>query len=284
MPLKKLSILILCGAAQIGFALPPTSDIGEPLSNTANNTLTTTPVTQNQPLELPSQPMITSGTASLSADILDKMTSLENQVAQLQNQVDVLQHDLQKTQDQLSKTQEQLDKKIAQMVAVPVAPAPVVAKAITPAKATNTTTSITTSSTPTATKTTSPATPVTPEAQEKNTYEAAYSLISAHAYDDASEALSAYLKIYGKDGRYAANASYWLCELNANEQKYPEAVTCFEALIAQYPQSNKVPDALLKLGMVNKRMGDDAKAQSWFNQLIKQYPQSASAQAAKEYV
>lgn len=286
MYLKKLRILslALCAAAQFSFALPPASDIGDSLPTASTNTLTTTPIAQNQPLELSSPPpMTTSGAASLSSDILDKMASLENQVAQLQNQVDVLQHDLQKTQDQLNKTQAQLDKKITQMAAAPAAPvAPALVKVATTSGTTAAAVAATTSSTPVTASSSTAA--VTPEAQEKNTYEAAYSLISTHAYSDASEALSAYLSIYGKDGRYAANANYWLCELDANQQKYPQAVTCFETLITQYPQSSKIPDALLKLGIVNKRMGDDAKAQTWFKRVVQEYPQSTAAQTAKEYV
>jgi TolA-binding protein len=54
--------------------------------------------------------------------------------------------------------------------------------------------------------------------------------------------------------------------------------------VNDFPQSNKVPDAMLKLGIINKRLGSDVKAQSWFNQLIKQYPDSKAAQSAQQYL
>ncbi len=269
------AIAVLC-AAQLSFALlPPTVDADDvlPSSNSVSSGyLSSAPV---------QAPEITPSTAqkntNINDDLLTKIRTLEDEVQSLKGQVDELQHSLQQSQKEQAVLMDALNKKISAM------PAP--APAALPVAKTATSAGSVVKAPPVAVVAvaakTAPA--ATPEAQEKATYDAAYSLVSAKAYADAIEAYKGYLTIYS-DGKYTAQANYWLGELNASQQLYPEAIKYLEIVVNKYPKSSKVPDAMLKLGIINKRLGKDAKAQSWFARVMKEYPQSTSAQSAKEYV
>lgn len=125
---------------------------------------------------------------------------------------------------------------------------------------------------------------LSPEQQEQKTYEAAFSLITSHAYDDGVDAMQTYLKIYGDGGKYAANAYYWLGELYAQQKDDANALSHLETVVEQYPDSNKAPDAMLKLGIINQQQGDSAQAKKWFDAVTSQYPDSSSARLAKSYL
>lgn len=271
-----LAAMVSLSAAQTIFALPLVSDADEAsspssLSSAANNTLTTTPIQQNPSLEL-SQPNSQKVT-SIGEDILAKVNSLEETVQQLQDRVDKLQHELKQTKEEQAKQFLILNQKTA---------APVPAVASTPAPVQKTVVAKTDA--PKVAAAVAPLPASSSNDQDKATYDAAYSLVSAKAYDDAIEAFSEYLKIFGSEGKYAGNANYWLGELNASQQKYPEAIKYLEIVVNQYPKSSKVSDAMLKLGIINKRLGDDTKAQVWFTKLEKQYPLSTQAKSAKQYM
>lgn len=269
----KLVTLILSTfcAAQGVFALPQVEDAGDvlPSGNNSSGYLSSTPV--QAPEITPPATQNASANDNINDDVLAKIRALEDEVQSLKGQVDELQHSLQQSQKEQAVLLDALSKKVSAMsvpapVAPPVAKAPPVASVPAPV--------------PVVAKA---ATPTTPEAQEKATYDAAYSLVSARAYSDAIDAYTGYLNIYS-DGKYAPQANYWLGELNASQQAYPEAIKYLEVVVKQYPKSSKAPDAMLKLGIINKRLGNDAKAQSWFARVTKEYPESTAAQSAKEYI
>ena len=54
----------------------------------------------------------------------------------------------------------------------------------------------------------------------------------------------------------------------------------FRATVAQYPLGNKVPDALLKIGLAYAALGDTAKARAALTQVMRQYPTSSPAAIA----
>lgn len=272
-----LSILAIVCATQVGFALPTVEDAGDVLPSADNNSgyLSSAPV---QALEMASP--VAQKTSTINDDLSARIRTLEDDVQSLKGQVDELQHSLRQSQKEQAVLIEALSKKIAAMpVSVPAA-LPVATKSVTTTASMSATKAAPVAAVAVATKTSAP---TTPEAQEKATYDAAYSLVTAKAYADAIEAFKGYMTIY-PEGKYVAQANYWLGELNASQQLYPVAIKYLEVVVNQYPKSTKVPDAMLKLGIINKRLGNDAKAQSWFARVTKEYPQSTAAQSAKEYI
>ena len=60
------------------------------------------------------------------------------------------------------------------------------------------------------------------------------------------------------------------------------AIDDFQALVKRYPQSPKVPDALLKVGYIRYAQGDYAKAREVFDGLVRHYPGTSAARLAEQ--
>jgi tol-pal system protein YbgF len=112
--------------------------------------------------------------------------------------------------------------------------------------------------------------------QAKRAYDAAIGLVNARQYDKALDALAAFL-VKWPDHPYADNAMYWRGECYFAKGDYARAAEQFEGTVNRFPAGNKVPDALLKLGMCQQRLGNPAKAKAWFDRLSAQFPQSEAA-------
>jgi tol-pal system protein YbgF len=107
-------------------------------------------------------------------------------------------------------------------------------------------------------------------------YDDALALVNSHQYGAALDAFAAFLVKY-PDHPNADNATYWRGECYFAQQDYMRAAEQFEGVLARFPLGNKVPDALLKLGITQQKLGNADKAKSYFNQLLQQYPRSEAA-------
>jgi tol-pal system protein YbgF len=107
-------------------------------------------------------------------------------------------------------------------------------------------------------------------------YEAAIALVSARQYDRALDALAAFL-VKWPDHPYADNAMYWRGECYFAKGDYLRAAEQFEGVVTRFPAGNKAPDALLKLGITQQKLGNPLKAKEYFDRLAQAYPQSAAA-------
>lgn len=114
----------------------------------------------------------------------------------------------------------------------------------------------------------------TPE--EQKYYQAGFEQLQAKNYAAARSHLQQYLNTY-PNGQYRPNCYYWLGELNLLQGKLPEAVIAFNTVLANFPHSAKVPDALLKLARAYSRQGKQQAAQQVLQQLQTQYPSSSAA-------
>jgi len=120
---------------------------------------------------------------------------------------------------------------------------------------------------------------------EGDAYRAAYALVRNQEFDDAVAAFKQFLERF-PDGRYAANAHYWLGELYLVLQPPdPEAARqSFTLLLDQYPGNAKEPDALYKLGRVHFIKGNRDRSREFLDRVIRQYPESSAAGLAKEFI
>ena len=126
------------------------------------------------------------------------------------------------------------------------------------------------------------------DSTEKTVYEAAYNLVRTKRYTEATSAFQNYLSQF-KTGEHAANAHYWVGEIAMLEwQKDPEnktlldkAAHAFSNVAFQFPGNPKVPDALLKLGIIESEKGNATSAQKYFTDLKSRYPGSAAARIAE---
>jgi tol-pal system protein YbgF len=112
--------------------------------------------------------------------------------------------------------------------------------------------------------------------QAKRDYEAALSLVHGRQYDRALEALAAFLVKY-PDHPYADNALFWRGECYFARGDWLHAAEQYEGVFTRFPAGNKAPDALLKLGMAQQKLGNPVKAREYYDRLAQSYPQSDAA-------
>lgn len=96
--------------------------------------------------------------------------------------------------------------------------------------------------------------PATVTLNEQDEYLKAFELLKQGSYDESITAFQGFLQNF-PDGAYADNARYWLAETHYVKKDYPTALTHFEKLIAEHPNSSKLPGALLKIGYIQYETG-----------------------------
>ena len=114
---------------------------------------------------------------------------------------------------------------------------------------------------------------------ERSAYERAFNLLKEGRYDLAVAAFKTFVSTYPK-GRYTDNAQYWLGEANYVQRNFKQALSEFEKLVNNYPDSPKRPDALLKIGYTYQELGDSDKARLSLNNVRMNYPDTTAARLA----
>ncbi len=118
-------------------------------------------------------------------------------------------------------------------------------------------------------------------ASEQEAYQNAVDLIlKKRDYNGAIAAFQQFQKDY-PDSSFTPNSHYWLGQLYYAKKQDKEAVKSFAAVLT-YSDSNKRPDALVKLGDIAQRNNNAAQAKKYYQQVIDEYPNSSSANLAKE--
>jgi tol-pal system protein YbgF len=110
-----------------------------------------------------------------------------------------------------------------------------------------------------------------PEA--KRAYDAALALVNDKKYGPALDAFAGFLMKY-PDHPYAANAMYWRGECYFAQGEYVRAIEQFDGVVARFPLGGKTPDALLKLGISQQKLGNPTKAKEYFDKLGREWPRS----------
>jgi tol-pal system protein YbgF len=113
---------------------------------------------------------------------------------------------------------------------------------------------------------------------EGESYRAAYALVRGQQFNDAIAAFQKFLRDY-PDGKYAANAHYWLGELFlvVQPQDLEASRQSFTLLLDQYPDNNKAPDAMYKLGKVYFLKGNRERSREYMDRVISEYGSSGSS-------
>ena len=63
-------------------------------------------------------------------------------------------------------------------------------------------------------------------------------------------------------------------------QKYKEALPEFETVLTKYPQSRKIPDALLKVGYCNYELKHYDAARKALSKVVQDYKETTAARLA----
>ncbi|RQW63298.1 tol-pal system protein YbgF [Vibrio viridaestus] len=115
---------------------------------------------------------------------------------------------------------------------------------------------------------------------EQQAYQDAVDLIlKKRDYSGAIAAFNKFREDY-PDSTFTPNAYYWLGQLYFAQKDNAKAISSFESVLT-FKSSNKRADALVKLGDLEERNNNAEKAQAYYKQAVKEYPNSASAKTAK---
>jgi tol-pal system protein YbgF len=126
-----------------------------------------------------------------------------------------------------------------------------------------------------------PVAPPRPTGSDQQNYQAAFDLISARRYEEAGARFETFLAQF-PTSPLADNAQYWLAETHYVRGQYAEALPAFRKVIEQYPQSAKLPDALLKVGYCQIELGDRNAARTSLQEVMRQFPDTTAARLASQ--
>ena len=118
-------------------------------------------------------------------------------------------------------------------------------------------------------------------AEDKASYQAAFTLLKDGQYDRAIAAFQKFLAAY-PDSSLADNAQYWLGEAFYVNKSYPEAQQAFQRVIDKYPQSRKISDALLKIGFCRYEMKQWDSARQVLGQVVARFSDTPAGRLAQQ--
>ncbi|MFK7990165.1 MAG: tol-pal system protein YbgF [Sandaracinaceae bacterium] len=126
-----------------------------------------------------------------------------------------------------------------------------------------------------------PVAPTPPPDGAAEAYREALRHLSERRPSDALAGIDAFLQRYPSHP-YADNALYWRGEIHYVRRDFRQALRSFGELLERYPDGNKVPDALLRMGLCYRRLGQEGRAARVFDRLRAQYPQSVAARMTSQ--
>lgn len=112
-------------------------------------------------------------------------------------------------------------------------------------------------------------------------YDTAFNDLRGGDYAKASREFRAFLE-QNPNHSLAPNAFYWLGESYYVTMNYPLALEAFQKLLQLYPQSEKSPDALLKVGYTQYELKQVDAAKATLKSVSAKYPGSKAAGLAQE--
>jgi tol-pal system protein YbgF len=124
---------------------------------------------------------------------------------------------------------------------------------------------------------TAPADPVQLQAE----YQQAFNLLRQSLYDQAIRAFEQFMVRHPND-LYSDNAQYWLAEAYYVKREFPQALVEYNKVVSNFPQSQKLNDALLKIGFTLHELGEIDAARKQLQELIQKQPDSTVARLADE--
>jgi tol-pal system protein YbgF len=122
---------------------------------------------------------------------------------------------------------------------------------------------------------------ITVEPDEKRLYDEAIGVLRSGDFDKAAGALQAFMRRWPQSG-YTDSARYWLGNAQYGLRAYKDALATFRQFLAAAPDHLRAPEALLALANCQVELKDSKGARRSLDDLVKQYPKSEAAVAARE--
>ncbi len=121
---------------------------------------------------------------------------------------------------------------------------------------------------------------VKPSDEAQKLYQEAYALLNQGKFDEASKGFKSFI-LKNPNTSLTPNAWYWLGQVQYKQKNFKDARVSF-LNAAKFKTSDKRADALYKLGITSRALGDNDKAKKFYEVLIKSYPDSSSAALASK--
>lgn len=116
---------------------------------------------------------------------------------------------------------------------------------------------------------------------EKRDFEAALAVFRSGKFPDASAAFAAFVRQYPRSG-YVPSARFWLGNAQYATREYKDAIGNFKQMLAEAPTHTRAPEAALSIANCQIELKDTRTARKTLEDLLRAYPQSEAAVAAKE--
>ena len=117
-----------------------------------------------------------------------------------------------------------------------------------------------------------PATAAPTASSAKALFDQAYASYSRREYSAAETYFQQFVDQYPKDA-LAGGAQYWLGETAFSSGEYRKAADRFLKTFTNFPNNERAPEALLKLAISLRRLGENSAACDSFAELQRRYPQ-----------
>ena len=121
----------------------------------------------------------------------------------------------------------------------------------------------------------------TVDPNEEREYQKVFDLLKERRYYEAASAFRVFLDKY-PSSTYSDNARYWLGESYYVTRQFKPALSEFQTLMRDYPDSDKRTHAQLKVGFIFDELGQEDEARTVLQELILKNPGTSAAQLAEE--
>ncbi|MBT3044820.1 MAG: tol-pal system protein YbgF [Candidatus Thiodiazotropha endolucinida] len=117
--------------------------------------------------------------------------------------------------------------------------------------------------------------------KESEAYQAAFNLLKQGRYGESITAFSSFLRDY-PGGEYEDNAQYWLAEASYVNRDFDTALGEFTKIMENYPDSPKVPGAMLKIGYIQYEKKNWTGTRNILKQLMDNFPATTESRLAQK--
>lgn len=116
---------------------------------------------------------------------------------------------------------------------------------------------------------------------EKRDFEAAFVLFRKGDFAASAKEFAQFVKVYSASG-YKPSALYWLGSAKFARRDFNEAIAHLKGLVNDFPNHARAPEAMLTVGNAQLEIKQAKEARKTFNDLLKLYPTTEAAAAAKD--
>ncbi|MEE2662050.1 MAG: tol-pal system protein YbgF [Pseudomonadota bacterium] len=117
--------------------------------------------------------------------------------------------------------------------------------------------------------------PVLPAGTPKFQYDHIYKILRQQDFPRAATALRAFIDLHPKNA-LTSNAYFWLGQIYYVQKDYRDAALLFAEGFQKFPQGNKGPDSLLKLGTSLMNLNKNVEACTAFARFFEDFPKARS--------